>query len=451
MASSADAKRREHVNRVLSAKKDEQIRNRWNQDPEFLCVPPFQNSLPMVPMGPYFKMSSSVRPFNEFATYKMTSLERNYVWQPHYGPDLNIKLDLVDQDSILVSDKTSTLPGSLASETRGVSVGLDRPRPSRGANHHGKKYSWLKNTIYLTNDLGESVKRRKEEKSLSEESKTPSTDELESNLFSADFINKSFEVIEFQTKTSLLKKRQREMQDEREREKEKKPTTVEWIMPIIPDAILWRHDLTFLQFDENPEESFTSETAATPTTTTPTPTPTTPITPAVPTPSTPIPTTPTSPTTLTTDLDTEISASEPTSRTPSQSVSHSSAMRVNRVLHGLLTNIRPFVSDVTAGNTDYIATSLIAPEIERINETKTSLISGSSTVSDEVEYQWLRDYSTYIRASSGHMDGSFLFQVDTNSNQALYCPFSTRLEMRRMKIQDSDEHTATVRRYEEEE
>jgi len=41
---------------------------------------------------------------SQYATYQISSLEKSCIWQPHYGPELGLKLDLVDQESILPTD-----------------------------------------------------------------------------------------------------------------------------------------------------------------------------------------------------------------------------------------------------------------------------------------------------------------------------------------------------------
>ena len=79
--------------------------NIWNSDAsEFICQPQFHNSLPNAPCGPYFKQVDLLHPYADFATYRASSLEKNYVWQPHFPPDLGIRLNLVDQESILNPD-----------------------------------------------------------------------------------------------------------------------------------------------------------------------------------------------------------------------------------------------------------------------------------------------------------------------------------------------------------
>eukprot|EP01041_Mallomonas_annulata_P012293 gene12293-25854_t len=152
-------KRKEHINRILSSKEAEKFKNRFLQDPEFLCVPVFQNSAPPVPLGPFFKICNLSRPVSDFAAYKETSLERNFVWQPHGISDLTLKLDLVDQDAILVPEKSNGFgspDGRLNPSLHISSLERGSRGASRTAGFENKKFSWLKRTTYLTNDVGDS-------------------------------------------------------------------------------------------------------------------------------------------------------------------------------------------------------------------------------------------------------------------------------------------------------
>lgn len=74
----------------------------WNKDGnDFICIPQFHNTIPSAPSGPYLKNLDQQNRYQDFAVYKTSSLEKNYIWQPHFGPDLGLRLDLVDQEAIL--------------------------------------------------------------------------------------------------------------------------------------------------------------------------------------------------------------------------------------------------------------------------------------------------------------------------------------------------------------
>lgn len=364
--------RKEHVHRVLSAKQEEKIKNRWNQE-EFICAPPFHNSLPMVPMGPTFKINNSSRPFSEFAAYRVTSLERDYIWQPHYGPDLNIKLDLVDQDSILILDKPGT--GTGPADSRNI-LNSDRSRPIRGTSQDSKKHSWLKRTIYLTNDLGEVVKRTDVEKQQSENRKRSIGDD--EGVCSKDCIDASFDSIDTRTRISLEKMKSNGVNNN---------ARIEWMAPILPDSTRWSRDMNLILFDEDPEEVAVAND----------------------------------------DID------------------HTVAKNQNRVLHSILSNSRALPSDNEAVNGHVIAVSLISPDSSILNDSSKNI----SNTDEDIEYSWMRDYKTHIRMNASVMDGTFILHADPLGRCAYYCPMSSKLEMKRLKVEDSDQHTANVMRYEE--
>lgn len=84
--------------------------NIWNKESksDFICLPQFHNNLPNAPCGPYLKNIELLNPYSDFSLYKTSSLEKNHIWQPHFGPDLGLRLDLVDQVNVfsLASDHT---------------------------------------------------------------------------------------------------------------------------------------------------------------------------------------------------------------------------------------------------------------------------------------------------------------------------------------------------------
>ena len=41
---------------------------------------------------------------NPSKEYKISTLEKSFIWQPNFGLDMGINLDLVDQESILVQE-----------------------------------------------------------------------------------------------------------------------------------------------------------------------------------------------------------------------------------------------------------------------------------------------------------------------------------------------------------
>lgn len=111
---------------------------------DFIIQPKYANNLPEVPSGPYFKDTKPYRKFEDFAKYNFSSLERSYVWHPHFGPEAGIKLDLWDQESILVHSTKDSLPHEDLKYLASAAA-------AKGFQSQEEKPWWLRNTTYLEN------------------------------------------------------------------------------------------------------------------------------------------------------------------------------------------------------------------------------------------------------------------------------------------------------------
>ena len=90
-------------------------------------------------------MPKLLHPLEHYGTYYQSSLEKNYVWKPHF-PEAGIQLDLWDKDSFLVpedEERRGTLDYEdfkyIQEESGGrktTSKDIERPW-------------WLRNTTYL--------------------------------------------------------------------------------------------------------------------------------------------------------------------------------------------------------------------------------------------------------------------------------------------------------------
>ena len=121
---------------------------------DFIVQLKYSNTLPEIPSGPYLLELKPLRDFEEYGKYSFSSLERNHIWQPHFGPTAGIKLDLQDQDSVLSLSKEEALDPSdikyLAAANSGkILRTTDKPW-------------WLRNTTYSENTM-ESESRIKPE------------------------------------------------------------------------------------------------------------------------------------------------------------------------------------------------------------------------------------------------------------------------------------------------
>ena len=186
----------------------------------FNCKEKYQNNLPQIPCGPYFRDVNLSLSFQDFATYKISSLERSYIWQPHLGPDVGIKLNLVDQEAILCpEDKTAVLDPS---ESRYLTGTGERGRVSRVKD---EKPAWLRNTTYLDNDLFGSGPR----KGVSPRQKKF---EMADNIKAQ--ISTSFSAVE-ETLAMLQKKTGRKLL---------------WSSSVLPDFSMWGNSLTVGFFED---------------------------------------------------------------------------------------------------------------------------------------------------------------------------------------------------------
>lgn len=150
--SSKPSKSKEHVSSKLK-----EVNGSTRQhlpESEFLCTISFKNTLPAVPSGPFFKQVDISRRHEDFAEYHMSSLEKGYVWQPHFDQRVNIDLDLVDQDAVLKA-QTIAAGHDVEKEVTMYLSGVtgDRAGRSNAKKEHQANHWWLRDTLYFDNKL----------------------------------------------------------------------------------------------------------------------------------------------------------------------------------------------------------------------------------------------------------------------------------------------------------
>jgi len=195
------------------------------KDSEFLLQVSFRNTLPNVPSGPFFRKVGIMHSHEEFARYNFSSLEKSYIWQPHFGPDLNTRLSLVDQEAILAEPSNESRK-EIKKETTEYTSGTSSSGVDLRKKETRQKHWWLRETVYSENNI---LKNRSA--GNDEGANYTSVDDV-FDPFTVEAIEKSFEDV----KTTVGSMDQ-----------------VEWSVPIKPDLLLGNSHYAYISFDENPE------------------------------------------------------------------------------------------------------------------------------------------------------------------------------------------------------
>jgi hypothetical protein len=231
-------KRKEHAERVLNqTKKAAEEKKRLGQDPNFICIPQFQNNLPRVPTGPFFRTVELPHSFEDFAVYTAgSSLERSYVWQPHTSQDAGLRMDFVDQERVLNQhQKSVTLHPS-------DKAFISERKHNERLND--EKLSWLRETIYSNNDLYNNTNkfRGNEDMERGHAALTKKQIGDHTNPFSNSFIGLSFDAATTKTRASLEKNKKKDGNTSR--------GSVEWVLPVLPSSDdMWGQILSMVQFE----------------------------------------------------------------------------------------------------------------------------------------------------------------------------------------------------------
>jgi hypothetical protein len=222
----------------------------------------FQNSLPNAPSGPFLKNIKITHSFDEFPEYCTSTLEKNYIWQPHFGPDMGVKLDLVDQEAILAQDKGSQLDQA---DMKYLATN-DKSRGKTKQIDDSNKPWWLRNTTYMENNLFNitKVKAKAAEAAQTFSAKRPDLD-YNRDMLSTAFINDSFDIVSKTVENLIAKNGANKLVRD---------------MPVVPISTENPHALPFVdrphslvRFDEDPvistraagsaEEDYSSSSSST--------------------------------------------------------------------------------------------------------------------------------------------------------------------------------------------
>lgn len=211
--------RKDHVENTLAQQKVKQF-IRGPIDSNFVCLPIFHNDISDIPVGPFFTGMQLLHSHEDLAAFNISSLEKSYTWRPHFE-HAGLKLDLVDQDEVYAPDYTGSKPTLHPADARLVS---NKHQASKLTFDKTNKPWWLRNTVYLENNLYKSRVVKAESKVDDENSVL--------NPCDSSFIAQSFELA-------------------------KRPVsggkTVEWSLPLLPADFNNRGLLSFVRFDESYE------------------------------------------------------------------------------------------------------------------------------------------------------------------------------------------------------
>jgi RNA polymerase II-associated factor 1 len=239
----------QHREAQEKAKKD---RKKWQKDSEFLCQLQFRNTLPDPPLGPHFlKIPLNVE---KAVQYAPTSLETEHKWKLHCNRDLGVDIDIIDARSYTVPaqpvplhpadaellnwDPKRELVGKPKSSANGTGEPLSRQERRRAID---TQVTWLKKTSYLTNDPGGAVHKFKSEQQSQKEKNARLANDLAAKRLRdpVNAVERSFAEANMKKKTKL-------------QHSTKQGVEAEWVIPVLPDTILWGNQYTHVQFDVDP-------------------------------------------------------------------------------------------------------------------------------------------------------------------------------------------------------
>lgn len=154
-----------------------------------------RNSLPPPPCGPYFMPLEILTSLNQgLPEYRTSSLEKAHIWQPHFGPDLGLKLDLPDMESVLVSDQQHLLDPE---DLKYLSATQEKGRGKLKDFDQASKPWWLRNTTYLENNPFNMGKLTKDEDLVQKNSEARrKAMETGKDSYDIEAIDESFDVVD---------------------------------------------------------------------------------------------------------------------------------------------------------------------------------------------------------------------------------------------------------------
>jgi hypothetical protein len=208
-------------------------RHRFQLDPQYVCIPKFKNDLPTAPSGPFFQKVPLSHSKKDYGAYRAgASLEKNYIWQPHLGPDVGMGLNLVDPAEILIKSDPSHKP-LVPPEDQKYLVNAADTRSHKGS---AVDQHWLRKTEYVASDLF----RRRDQR---HKDKTSIDAENMSSKVKKRTIDEDFDAV--REKVAIMGKAN-------------KVAKIEWVSDFLPDLDRWESKFTLASFAENPSKPGTA-------------------------------------------------------------------------------------------------------------------------------------------------------------------------------------------------
>ena len=202
-------------------------RHRHQMDSQYACIPKFQNTLPAAPSGPFFGQVPLQFSRQDYAEYRVSTLEKGYVWPVHMPYDVGMNLNLVDPEKVLVNEEDKYVPLDpldLAYMASGKSSSLVESQPN-----------WLRYTTYTTNQItgGNNIKKGKK-RGADEVGKS-----VGMNLVGTD---KNKAEASFDTTEKRIN----------ELERASKNAKIAHVSNFLPDINLWSTHMSLVSLSENP-------------------------------------------------------------------------------------------------------------------------------------------------------------------------------------------------------
>eukprot|EP01039_Chlorochromonas_danica_P003845 gene3845-4201_t len=227
----------------------------------------YRTAIPPPPCGPYFRPVNILSSLDQgLPEYRTSTLEKSFIWQPHLGPDMSIKLDLVDLESIVLPEvnqevnpiELTYLPGGSFDKKNGQNNNnnSNSHRNLKKLYDQDSKPWWLRNTTYLSNtpfNISNKVKNDDLVQKGREEKLKKLNNEIQ-DIFAYDVADQSFKQMEITIQRLMAEKQSKD-----------KNVALSWSASFLPqhekaddndnndEVVLIHRKRSLIRFDEDPK------------------------------------------------------------------------------------------------------------------------------------------------------------------------------------------------------